>query len=85
MRPTLTTKLGLAFLLALSAGCVPSAGGEGSLASYGHMVDQGFEIASVPVSRVPRKFLRQSVTYATPYPPGTIVVDATNPRPLKTI
>ena len=78
MRPTLTTKLGLAILLALSGGCVPSAGGEGSLARYGNMVDQGFAIPSVPVARVPRKFLRQSVTYATPYPLGTIVVDPTN-------
>lgn len=42
---------------------------------YGGRVDAGYRIPTVPISKVPRKFHRQLVTYETGEKPGTIIVD----------
>ncbi len=44
-------------------------------AMYGAVVDEPFPIPAVDLRRVDRKFYRQEVSYSTPYPAGTIVVD----------
>ncbi|PWK63699.1 L,D-transpeptidase [Aminobacter sp. AP02] len=42
---------------------------------YGGRVDAGYQIPTVPISKVPRKYHRQLVTYETAEKPGTIIVD----------
>ncbi|BDA83382.1 hypothetical protein Sa4125_09240 [Aureimonas sp. SA4125] len=60
----------LVALLVLS-GCQLSS----SSASYAAINDGGFSVAQVPIDRVPARYRRQTVAYASPYAPGTIVID----------
>jgi len=42
---------------------------------YGGRVDAGYQLPTIPISKVPRQFHRQIVRYETDEQPGTIVVD----------
>lgn len=42
---------------------------------YRGLTDEGFNVPSVDIDRVPRRFWRREVTYETDEKPGTIVVD----------
>lgn len=57
-----------------ASGCV-ELGISAASRSYGAIVDHGFVVAAVPLSKVPDRYLRRSVTFQSPHPPGTIVVD----------
>jgi lipoprotein-anchoring transpeptidase ErfK/SrfK len=60
--------------LALS-GCATS-GSPGFFGpSYGSVTDAGYRLPSIPTAKVPLKYQRQTVSYATKEKPGTIVVD----------
>ena len=65
---------GLSLATAL-AGC--TSGGTISMfsSSYGAKKDSGYQLPSIPISKVPRQFHRQTVRYETSEKPGTIVVD----------
>lgn len=47
-------------------------------ADYGQVVDAGYTIPAVPVSRIENEFLRQIVNYRSDEEPGTIIVDTPN-------
>lgn len=57
------------------AGC--STDGVGSIFSnaYSARTDAGYRIPAIPITKVPRKFQRQTVRYETREEPGTIIVD----------
>lgn len=56
-------------------GCATS-GSPGFLgANYGARTDAGYHLPSIPAGKVPLKYQRQSVSYATKEKPGTIIVD----------
>ena len=61
-------------LTALTAGCL-----DGSMSSfsgsYGSVKDAGYQLAFIPIYKVPPQFRRQTVRYDTAEAPGTIVVD----------
>ena len=67
---------GLAFATAL-AGCST----DGSLSmftnDYGARTDAGYRLPAIPITKVPRKYQRQTVRYETSEKPGTIIVDTT--------
>jgi lipoprotein-anchoring transpeptidase ErfK/SrfK len=42
---------------------------------YGARTDAGYRLPAIPITKVPRKFQRQTVRYETDEKPGTIVVD----------
>ena len=44
-------------------------------AEYGSKKDMGYQLPSIPINQVPRKYHRQVVNYDTKEKPGTIVVD----------
>lgn len=46
-----------------------------NIADYKARVDNGFQIAAVPVKKIDTRLLRQEVRYRTSHKPGTIVVD----------
>lgn len=46
--------------------------------SYAAQTDGAFPVSAVDASQVDPKNLRQQVSYRTPHPPGTIVVDTKN-------
>lgn len=43
--------------------------------SYGSKKDAGYQLPSIPIYKVDRKYHRQIVTYETKQKPGTIIVD----------
>ncbi|MEH3147740.1 MAG: L,D-transpeptidase [Methylobacterium frigidaeris] len=47
----------------------------GYLATYAALDGEPFPVPAVDISGIDPRFLRQEVAYATPEPPGTIVVD----------
>jgi lipoprotein-anchoring transpeptidase ErfK/SrfK len=58
------------------AGC--STGGVGGIASftdYSARTDAGYVVPAIPISKVPSKYRRQTVSYPTKEKPGTIIVD----------
>jgi len=42
---------------------------------YGAIMDGGYDIPAVPITRIDRRYHRQIVTYKTTEEPGTIIVD----------
>jgi len=56
------------------AGNQPSAAG-GNRADYGAITDEPYPIREVNVTRMDPELLRQTVAYASPHGPGTIIVD----------
>jgi len=48
------------------------------VAAYGPMPNERFPLPAIDISRVPERFWRQQVRYATPERPGTIIVDISN-------
>lgn len=65
--------LGLSLAL---AGCVGSGGTLSMFSSnYGAKRDAGYQLPSIPIYRVDRKYHRQLVRYETGEAPGTIIVD----------
>lgn len=64
--------LGLATAL---AGC--TIGGPARIFShdYGMVRDAGYQLPSIPIGQVPRKYHRQIVSFETDEKPGTIIVD----------
>ena len=57
------------------AGCATEGGLGIFTAEYGARRDAGYQLPSIPISRVPRKYHRQVVRYDTREKPGTIIVD----------
>lgn len=64
--------IGAVLLSALLTGCM---GGSMFTADYSGRTDMGFAVPSIPTEKVPEKFRRQTVTYATTEAPGTVIVD----------
>ncbi|MBS9719145.1 L,D-transpeptidase [Tianweitania sp. BSSL-BM11] len=76
---TIVMAAGLALTTAL-AGCSTDGRMNTFLANnftnnYTTQVDAGYQIPAVPISKVPRQFQRQTVSYKTAEKPGTIIVD----------
>lgn len=69
--------LGLIMATAL-AGCSISGPGDLFSNAYGARTDAGYRIPSIPLSKLPSKYRRQTVSYQTNEKPGTIVVDTAN-------
>lgn len=44
---------------------------------YGARTDAGYRLPAVPITKVPRKFQRQTVRFDTAEKPGTIIIDTT--------
>src|SRR6202167_967945 len=71
----------LAGISVLLGGCASQGGGMlfgsgfGNPAEYGPINDHGHEIPGLDMSRIDPGVLRQQVAFASPYRPGTIVVD----------
>ncbi|MGF7008956.1 L,D-transpeptidase [Aminobacter sp. BE322] len=68
----------IAAALALSAtlaGCSTDGVSRMFSNDYGARVDAGYQLPTIPISKVPRQFHRQIVRYETDEKPGTIVVD----------
>jgi lipoprotein-anchoring transpeptidase ErfK/SrfK len=66
---------GILLAAAALSGCSTS-GSPGFLgANYGARTDAGYHLPSIPTGKVPLKYQRQSVSYATKEKPGTIIVD----------
>ncbi|WP_173934681.1 L,D-transpeptidase [Chelativorans sp. Marseille-P2723] len=66
----------MAFVTAL-AGCTPTAmeGRNVFSSDYRAVSDAGYHLPRVPISKVPKKYHRQVVTFETKEKPGTIIVD----------
>lgn len=64
--------VGLATVL---AGCVGNGVYRVFTSDYGTVRDAGYQIPSVPIYKIPRKYHRQIVRYETDEKPGTIIVD----------
>lgn len=65
-------------ILALSAvlvGCAGDGTGRVFTTEYGAVTDAGYTIPRIPISKVPRQYHRQIVSYETDEKPGTIIVD----------
>ena len=43
--------------------------------SYGAVRDAGYQIPAIPISKVPQRFRRTTISYPTSEAPGTIIVD----------
>lgn len=71
---TLMTAGGLAAAM-MVAGCTSDGSISLFSSSYGATRDAGYQLPAIPISKVPRKYHRQIVRYATNEKPGTIVVD----------
>ena len=57
------------------AGCTTDGGSQLFSNAYGAKKDSGYQVPSIPISKVPKKFHRQMVRYETKEKPGTVVVD----------
>lgn len=68
------TALGLGVAVAL-AGCTSDGALQMFSSTYGAKRDAGYQLPSVPIYKVPRKYHRQIVRYETKEKPGTIIVD----------
>ncbi len=64
--------LGLATAL---AGCTTDGSFKIFSADYGSVKDAGYRLPSIPISKVPRQYHRQIVSYDSKEKPGTIIVD----------
>jgi lipoprotein-anchoring transpeptidase ErfK/SrfK len=71
------TAAALGFAVAL-AGCM--AGGPSTIFSsaYGSKRDAGYQLPTIPIYKVPRKYHRQIVEYETSEKPGTIIVETSS-------
>jgi lipoprotein-anchoring transpeptidase ErfK/SrfK len=69
--------LAIAALMATSlAGCTfDGPGGQIFTNAYGARTDAGYRVPSIPLSKLPSKYRRQTVSYGTKEQPGTIIVD----------
>lgn len=82
--PSRVRFLALLLLPILLAGCsataIPVKRGPDPayVAMYGPKPDERFPLPATDISKVDPKYFRQQVSYATPEPPGTIVVDTEN-------
>jgi len=65
---------GLALSTAL-AGCSVVGPSTVFSSSYGARTDAGYQLPSIPISKVDKKFHRQIVSYETKEVPGTVIVD----------
>ncbi len=73
--------LAVAVLMAASlAGCTFDSmpGGQVFSNAYGARTDAGYKIPSIPLSKLPSKYRRQTVNFQTSEKPGTIIVDTAN-------
>ncbi|WP_011583346.1 MULTISPECIES: L,D-transpeptidase [Chelativorans] len=68
----LAAVLGLAAVL---AGCSVDGTQRIFTSEYGSVKDAGYQLPKIPVSRVPRQYHRQIISYQTDEKPGTVVVD----------
>ena len=58
------------------AGCTTDIGSSTMFTNaYGAKRDAGYSLPTIPIYRVPAKYHRQTVSYATKEKPGTVVVD----------
>jgi len=57
------------------AGCSTDLGGRTFSNSYASVRDAGYQVPAVPLSKLPRQYQRQIVSYKTDEKPGTIIVD----------
>ena len=76
-RREVLTGIGITSLAALT-GCVsggPEIPREVFTSDYGAVRDGGYTIPAVPIERVPKKYHRQIVTFASNEKPGTIIVN----------
>ncbi|WP_163270489.1 L,D-transpeptidase [Chelativorans alearense] len=66
-----------AAVLGLSAVLAGCAGGPAQLftSNYGAVTDAGYQLPSVPITKIPRQYHRQIISYETDEKPGTIIVD----------
>jgi len=71
----LVAVLGLAMAL---TGCIGSGGYRIFTSQYGSVRDEGYQVPSIPIYKVPRQYHRQIVSYETKEKPGTIIVDTNN-------
>ncbi|WP_157014191.1 L,D-transpeptidase [Mesorhizobium xinjiangense] len=62
-------------LSAVLAGCTSGSTLRTFSTDYGVTRDAGYQLPSVPIHKVPRKYHRQIVRYETAEKPGTIIVD----------
>ncbi len=73
----LAVAAGLALALAV-AGCASDGTFKVFSSDYGARVDAGYQLPSVPIYKVDKKYHRQIVRYDTSERPGTIIVDTAN-------
>jgi len=64
-------------LSAVLAGCSIDGTQRIFTSEYGSVKDAGYQLPRIPISKVPRQYHRQIVTYQTDEKPGTIIVDTT--------
>lgn len=57
------------------AGCSTDSISGMSFANYNARTDAGYRVPAIPITKVPAKYRRQTVTYQTNEQPGTIIVD----------
>lgn len=57
------------------AGCTTDGGSQMFSNAYGSKKDSGYQLPSIPISKVPSKFHRQVVRFDTKEKPGTVIVD----------
>lgn len=62
-------------LSAVLAGCSSDGTSRIFSSDYGTVRDAGYQIPSIPISKIPRKYHRQVVAFETDEKPGTIIVD----------
>jgi lipoprotein-anchoring transpeptidase ErfK/SrfK len=73
---SLLVAAGLAFATALAGCSTDGVGGSfTSMASYNARTDAGYRVPAIPITKVPSKYRRQTVSYQTTEQPGTIIVD----------
>ena len=60
------------------AGCTSDGTFKMFSSDYGARADAGYQLPSIPIYKVDKKYHRQIVRYDTPENPGTIVVDTDN-------
>jgi lipoprotein-anchoring transpeptidase ErfK/SrfK len=71
---TVLIAAGLALATAL-AGCTTDRMPSMFTNDYGGRIDAGYQLPSIPISKVPAQYRRQVVRYQTNEKPGTIIVD----------
>jgi lipoprotein-anchoring transpeptidase ErfK/SrfK len=71
---SLSIVAGLAFATAL-AGCTSDGSLQRFSSDYGMRTDAGYQIPTIPISKVDKKYHRQIVRYASEEAPGTVIVD----------